>query len=130
MASAKDGYPYVSALFEDEAAKLDAAGDDARLGAWGSFVRGLDEELLATVSEVRRLTPTITEIVVKAPLAARKFKPGQFYRLQNYEADAPRLDGVVLATEGLALTGAWTDPEKGLLSMIVLELGCHPGSVR
>ena len=29
----------------------------------------------------------------------------------------------MLATEGLALTGAWTDPEAGLLSMIVLELG-------
>ena len=25
--------------------------------------------------------------------------------------------------EGLALTGAWVDEEKGLLSMIVLEMG-------
>jgi NAD(P)H-flavin reductase len=31
--------------------------------------------------------------------------------------------GTTLALEGIALTGAWTDPEKGLLSMIVLEMG-------
>jgi NADPH-dependent glutamate synthase beta subunit-like oxidoreductase/NAD(P)H-flavin reductase len=123
MASAKDGYPFVSALFEREAEQLDSARRPDRVAAWEAFATRLDQELKATVLEVRRLTPTITEIVVQAPLAARKFRPGQFYRLQNYEADAPRLSGVVLATEGLALTGAWTDPDKGLLSMIVLELG-------
>lgn len=123
MASAKDGYPYVSALFEDEVGGLDATGLGERLGAWKATVAKIDSEFNATVEEVRRLTPTITEVVVKAPLAARKFQPGQFYRLQNFEIDAPRIGNVQLATEGLALTGAWTDPEKGLLSMIVLELG-------
>ena len=29
----------------------------------------------------------------------------------------------VLAMEGLAMTGAWTDPERGLVSVIVLEMG-------
>jgi len=32
---------------------------------------------------VQRLTPTIVEVVIKAPAAARKFRPGQFYRLQT-----------------------------------------------
>ena len=36
-----------------------------------------------------RLTPTIVEVVVQAPMAARAFQPGQFYRLQNYETLAP-----------------------------------------
>src|SRR5262249_25824009 len=49
--------------------------------------------------------------------------PGQFYRLQNYETESPLVDGTRLAMEGLALTGAWTDPDKGLLSLIVLEMG-------
>jgi NADPH-dependent glutamate synthase beta subunit-like oxidoreductase/NAD(P)H-flavin reductase len=123
MASAKDGYPVVSALFEDEVAHLDPERVPERLAEWQSVTDALDSELLAEVAEVRRLTPTITEIIVKAPIAARKFKPGQFYRLQNFEVDATRTGGTLLATEGLALTGAWTDPEKGLLSMIVLELG-------
>ena len=34
---------------------------------------------------MNRLTPTIVEVVVRAPAAARAFQPGQFYRLQNYE---------------------------------------------
>ncbi len=56
-------------------------------------------------------------------MAARAFQPGQFYRLQNYESFAPRVDGTTLAMEGLALTGAWIDRDQGLLSTIVLEMG-------
>jgi len=79
--------------------------------------------LRARVHEVVRLTPKIVEVVVKAPMAARAFKPGQFYRLQNYETLAHRVDGTTLAMEGLALTGAAVDKEAGLLSTIVLEMG-------
>src|SRR5438876_4773639 len=56
-------------------------------------------------------------------MAARAFQPGQFYRLQNYEAHSARIDGTTLAMEGLALTGAWIDRDRGLLSTIVLEMG-------
>jgi NAD(P)H-flavin reductase len=56
-------------------------------------------------------------------MAARAFEPGQFYRLQNYETFAARSDGTTLAMEGLALTGASIDRDKGLLSTIVLEMG-------
>ena len=73
----------------------------------------LDDELRARVHEVVRLTPNIVEVVVKAPMAARAFQPGQFYRLQNYETLAPRIDGTTLAMEGLALTGACVDREQG-----------------
>jgi NAD(P)H-flavin reductase len=83
----------------------------------------LDEQLRAYVVRVDRLTPTIVDVIVKAPLQARKFRPGQFYRLQNFETSAPVVDGTRLLMEGLALTGAWVDEEKGLLSMIVLEMG-------
>ncbi len=60
---------------------------------------------------------------MKAPLAARNFQPGQFYRLQNYEVFSRRTKDTLLAMEGLALTGASVDPEQGLLSTIVLEMG-------
>ncbi|CCC96764.1 conserved protein of unknown function [Azospirillum baldaniorum] len=72
---------------------------------------------------VTRLTPTIVEVVVKAPAAARRFEPGQFYRLQNFETLAQRIGRTTLAMEGLALTGAWVDKDAGLLSLIVLEMG-------
>ena len=72
---------------------------------------------------MRRLTPKIVEVVLRAPVAARRFNPGQFYRMQNFEALALRVPGTTLAMEGLALTGAWVDKDKGLISVIALEMG-------
>ena len=54
---------------------------------------------------------------------ARKFQPGQFYRVQNLETKAPVIEDTRLVAEGLALTGAWVDKEKGLISLITLEMG-------
>jgi NADPH-dependent glutamate synthase beta subunit-like oxidoreductase/NAD(P)H-flavin reductase len=87
------------------------------------FFERLDCELRATVHEVKRLTPTIVEVIVKAPAAARRFRPGQFYRLQNYAVLAPVAAETRLQMEGLALTGAWVDRDRGLVSTIVLEMG-------
>ncbi len=115
MGGAKQGYPVVSGVL----AKVTPASP---LGN-AAFLDRMNAELRPIVHEVKRLTPTIVEVVVRAPTAARRFEPGQFYRLQNFEALAPRSDGTVLAMEGLALTGAWVDKEKGLLSTIVLEMG-------
>ena len=114
MGGATLGYPVVSRML---ARLTPAAPSPAELRA------RLDDELRARVHEVIRLTSKIVEIVVRAPMAARAFKPGQFYRLQNYETFAPRVDGTTLAMEGLALTGAGIDREAGLLSTIVLEMG-------
>ncbi len=106
MGSAKQGYPIITRTLKKHPAK------DINNKA---FFENL--QLHATVESVNRLTSTIVEVVVKAPLAARAFKPGQFYRLQNFESDSK------FAMEGLALTGASVDHEKGLLSTIVLEMG-------
>jgi len=123
MASAKHGYPEVTKLFARELAALDPARQHERDAAWRGLVARLDDELVARVEEVVRLTPTIVEVIVKAPAAARRFHPGQFYRLQNYESLTARVDGVPLLMEGIALTGAWVDKSSGLLSLIALELG-------
>ncbi|MGH7092115.1 MAG: pyridine nucleotide-disulfide oxidoreductase, partial [Stellaceae bacterium] len=114
MGGAKRGYPVVSRVL---ARRVPAEPAPESLKA------RLDDELRARVHEVIRLTPKIVEVVVRAPMAARAFRPGQFYRLQNYETYAARVDGTTLAMEGLALTGAWIDRDKGLLSTIVLEMG-------
>ena len=115
MASATRGYPVISRLLAQRNAHF-ALNDDEFLAR----VRG---ELRASVERVLRLTPTIVEVVVRAPAAARRFRPGQFCRLQNFETLAPRANGTRLAMEGIALTGAWVDREKGLVSTIVLEMG-------
>jgi NADPH-dependent glutamate synthase beta subunit-like oxidoreductase/NAD(P)H-flavin reductase len=123
MASAKDGFPHVAKLFARELAALDPARQGERDASWARLVARLDEELVAVVEDVVRLTPTIVEVIVKAPAAARHFQPGQFYRLQNYESVAPRVGPTPLLMEGIALTGAWVDKDRGLLSLIALELG-------
>ena len=158
MASAKHGYPQVVSLFAKDIARLDPAAQAQRDAAWDALVKTLDDQWHARVEYVQRLTPTIVEVVVRAPAAVRRFSPGQFYRLQNFEALAPRAGegsqrsgapsgapvssrsgapspaaeasakaagapGDPLLMEGIALTGAWVDREKGLLSLIALEMG-------
>jgi NADPH-dependent glutamate synthase beta subunit-like oxidoreductase/NAD(P)H-flavin reductase len=130
MGGAKRGYPTVTRVLAQRPAS-DVTGPD--------LIARCRNDLAPRVHAVHRLTPTIVEVVIHAPAAARAFRPGQFYRLQNYEASAPRLHeatgDTVLAMEGLAMTGAWTDPERGLVSVIVLEMGgssdvcarLHPG---
>ena len=118
MGGAKRGYPIVSRAL---------AAREATPATGAELIARCTQDLSASVHEVRRLTPTIVEVVLHAPAAARAFRPGQFYRLQNFEMLAPRLaePGIhtLLAMEGVAMTGAWTDPERGLVSVIALEMG-------
>jgi NADPH-dependent glutamate synthase beta subunit-like oxidoreductase/NAD(P)H-flavin reductase len=119
MASAKRGFPLVSAAFKRRSAECRVQSAE--------FIKKINSQLGATVHEVKRLTPTIVEVIIHAPLAAEQFQPGQFYRLQNFEAFSLSTQHSALNTrlsmEGLAMTGAWVDKEKGLLSTIVLEMG-------
>lgn len=121
MASAKHGAPEVAKLFEGDIKQAEKGVTDPK--KFENLVKYLDGALIPTVVKVQRLTENIVEVIVKAKYASRKFEPGQFYRLQNYESNAHMVDGTKLVMEGLALTGAWVDKEKDLLSMIVLEMG-------
>jgi NADPH-dependent glutamate synthase beta subunit-like oxidoreductase/NAD(P)H-flavin reductase len=114
MGGARLGYPVVSRVM---------AKTPPRQPKPTELAARMRDALMATVDRVEYLTSNIIEVVVRAPMAARAFKPGQFYRLQNYETNAARTDGTTLGMEGLALTGAWVDKEKGMLSTIVLEMG-------
>ena len=115
MGSAKQGFPVISRILSKEN-PLSSLDDN-------TFLRNLNGDLRAVVHEVRRLTPKIVEVVLRAPIAARRFNPGQFYRMQNFESHALHVPGTTLAMEGLALTGAWVDADKGLISVIALEMG-------
>ncbi|HSS45575.1 MAG TPA: pyridine nucleotide-disulfide oxidoreductase, partial [Thermoanaerobaculia bacterium] len=121
MASAKKGYlPIASVLLPERSRGETVAAPEPE---WQAFRARVEDWLSARVEDVRRLTPTIVEVIVRAPAAAANFQPGQFFRLQNLETHAPVLEGSPLLIEPLALTGAWVDAEKGLLSLIALELG-------
>src|SRR5471032_3341803 len=113
MGGAKQGYPVLTRTMEALAPPRKKPAD---------ILAEANSNWRAKVVRVDRLTPTIVEVVVEAPAAARNFEPGQFYRLQNYEARSQKIDGTLLTMEGLALTGAWVDKDKGLLSLITLEM--------
>jgi NADPH-dependent glutamate synthase beta subunit-like oxidoreductase/NAD(P)H-flavin reductase len=119
MGSAKRGYPMISKILAARPATSISGAD---------VIEAASDALTARVAAVHRLTPTIVEVVIRAPAAALAFRPGQFYRLQNFEVLAAR-DGesvsgrTVLSMEGLAMTGAWTDPAAGLIGVIALEMG-------
>ena len=115
MGSAKQGYPVVSRMLGTRAPERSVARTQ--------FFSELADRLVATVHRVERLTPTIVEVVVRAPCAAEQFHPGQFYRLQNFESLAPVAAGTRMQMEGLAMTGAWVDRKQGLVSVIILEMG-------
>jgi NADPH-dependent glutamate synthase beta subunit-like oxidoreductase/NAD(P)H-flavin reductase len=121
MASAKQGYRAVLQLLEEELRAARMAGSDDR--RWNELTGRLDDDLRARVVAVHRLTPTITEVVVRAPGAAGNFRPGQFYRLQNYEVDSLRVEDTLVMMEGIALTGAWVDRREGTVGLITLEVG-------
>ena len=123
MASALHGYKEIARLFEREVAAQDIEEQAERENAWVRFAEIIEDGMRATVVDAIRLANRIVEVIIRAPMAARNFRPGQFYRLQNYEGTAEVVEGIRLTMEGLALTGAWTDPERGLISIIVLEMG-------
>jgi len=116
MGGVKQGWPVVA---EAIARLAEPASNESP----SEFIARVNDLFRARVVAVNRLTPNIVEVVIRAPQAARNFHPGEFYRLQNFETLAKRIDGTTLAMEGLALTGAWTDPDQGLVGTIVLEMG-------
>lgn len=115
MASAKQGYSVVSGVLKQV--------KPATIQTDHEFIDGLNRQLRATVHKVERLTPNIVEVVVHAPLAAKQFHPGQFYRFQNFASLSKVIVNTRLAMEGIALTGASVDNSKGLVSLIALEMG-------
>ncbi|WP_353284864.1 FAD-dependent oxidoreductase [Wolbachia endosymbiont (group A) of Lasioglossum fulvicorne] len=121
MASAKNGYPIISQLLSEETQiPVSHAGEHL---ANKEFFNRIKEQFTAKVIKVQYLTDKVVEIVIKAPLAAKNFKPGQFFRLQNFETNGRKANNTNLAMEGIAVTGTEVDKKKGIISTIVLEIG-------
>ena len=117
VASGQRTYPRIVASL---GARVNLKGE---VREYHQFRARLEEALAARVQSVRRLTPSVVELTVRAPQAAKRFKAGQFFRLQNFETQAALVDGTRLQTEALAMTGARVDPATGMVSLMVIEHG-------
>ncbi len=89
------------------------------------FISKINASLTSTVHSIAKLSDGIFEVVVKSHMCAKRFKPGQFFKMQNYSlgTKASALEFEVHTMEPLAMTGAWVDVNEALVGMIVLEMG-------
>jgi NAD(P)H-flavin reductase len=62
-------------------------------------------------------------LTVYAPAAARRFRPGHFFKVQNYETEARQVNGVKLLMEGNPLAGISADTENDTVRLVVEETG-------
>ena len=60
---------------------------------------------------------------MRAPMAARRFQPGQFYRLQNFETLAPSPTARAWRWKASRSPAPGSTASAGLVSTIVLEMG-------
>ena len=117
IASGMRTYPKIVAAL---AKKLGNEGDQQ---AYRAFAKKMHGDCQAIVDSIKRVAPHILELTVHAPMAARHFQPGQFYRLQNYETTAQRVHGTTLQMEPLALVAMDCDLKKETLTFMIHERG-------
>ncbi len=117
IASGMRTYPKILEILSD---RLGQQGDE---NEYQLFSKKMTRLFSATVKQVERCAHNVIELTIEAPLAAKHFQPGQFYRLQNYETFATRIGKTTLQIEPLALTAAGCDPTTGTLKFIVFEKG-------
>jgi NADPH-dependent glutamate synthase beta subunit-like oxidoreductase/NAD(P)H-flavin reductase len=117
IASAKRTYPKI---LQSLGTAVNELGDAKEYQLFAQKIRDLFE---ARIVKIKRHTPSVVEIQIKAPIATKNFLPGQFYRVQNYETLAPVVNGTRLQTEAIALIGANVEKTAGTISFMVLEQG-------
>ncbi len=123
MASGRDGAGEIVALFRS---RIEAAGGvTSQLNGhrWDELVRQLDDRLQPRVVSLQRLGGHLMSITVRAPQATRNWKPGQVYRLQNFETLAEHRTDTLLQMEGMAVDGVQVDPARGEVTLLVNEVG-------
>jgi NADPH-dependent glutamate synthase beta subunit-like oxidoreductase/NAD(P)H-flavin reductase len=117
IASAKRSYPEIMTLLKQAADGTDDGSDAA------AFLDRLEDQLRATVVSVVNDNPVVLELWVKAPLAARNFKPGQFFRLQMFESLSAKVAGTRLQIPLQTISGAGVDGDK--LRLLLLRWGAN-----
>lgn len=111
MASAKLGHCQITEILQHQAPIKNETTRDYK------------KDFLVTIEKIEKLSSHVVEVFIKAPLIANQSKIGQIFRLQNYHVLAKKIDGEILAMEGVPLTALNIDYENGIISAIALEVG-------
>lgn len=113
IASSKRSYPQVMAAL---ALRSPASKDDHE-----AFREQMIDLLTPRVSHVNRSNPSVVEVWVRAPLAARNFRPGQFFRLQSFESNSLQVEGTRLQIPLLTVSGTGVRDDQ--IRLMVLQWG-------
>jgi NAD(P)H-flavin reductase len=115
IASGMRSYPKIVTLLKDKLGELGSPQE------YRQFAERMNYLFKAQVKSVVRKTKDILELTIQAPLAAKHFNPGEFYRLQNFETLALHTDHTLMQMEPLALVTSEHDSKQGTLTFIVSE---------
>jgi len=118
IASAARSYPEVMAGLS----QLPAVRAD--LDYYNRFTTILSEKLAPRVDEIRDSHPAFIELFIKAPMAARNFEPGQFFRFQTYESFSQKVDGTRLQIPLQTISGAGVDGDR--IRLFLMRFGMNP----
>jgi len=113
IASGKRAYPKIM-----DALKLQSHTQDYK-----TFHQKINALFQSNIISIERHTKNIVEITIQSPMAAKQCKPGQFYRIQNYESFAPVVGDTKLQTETIAALGIVNPEKPDCLSFFIIENG-------
>lgn len=117
IASAKRIYPEIVKILGE---RIHAIGNDKE---YQIFASNIHTQFTTHITKIIRHTSSVVELEVHAPLAAHNYRPGHFYRVQNFETYAQQVNGTLLQTEATALLASKVDKDAGKISFMVLEHG-------
>lgn len=114
MASAKNGYPIITQAL-NELPKSESSYDE--------FLNQINRDFVPTIKTINILSEHFIEVVIHAPLLARRTKLGHIFRLHNFHAFAKMKNNFKMAMEGVAVTVYKVDQELGTITVMIVDVG-------
>ncbi|WP_298136423.1 FAD-dependent oxidoreductase [Acidiferrobacter sp.] len=114
VASSKSAFPQVMGVLS--AMKRPASAESA-----AAFLARMRELFEPRVAAIDKSNPAVAEIWIKAPMAARNFRPGQFFRLQTFESLSPVVANTRLQVPVITVSGTGVEDDR--VRLMVLQWG-------
>jgi NADPH-dependent glutamate synthase beta subunit-like oxidoreductase/NAD(P)H-flavin reductase len=87
------------------------------------FLDNMRDLLSCRIISVKEVHPMVLEIWIHAPMAARNFKPGQFFRMQTFESSSERIKGTLLQIPLQTVSGAGVRGD--MIRLMLLKWGAN-----
>lgn len=116
IASSQRTYPEIIKLLDQQPEDPERANDL-------NFSTLFQKKLAATVERINSSHPAVVELWVRAPMAAKNFRPGQFFRLQTFEKHSRVVENTRLQIPLQTVSGAGVDGD--CVRLLLLRFGAN-----